>query len=164
MSKFLQGRAKVKPDDIMGLMYEHQDSRPKAIRQSIGRAENPERQDERIVGRGMTRDWAIKKVERLVDKEARGVSSKGGGHHLPQDGNDWQLMHTFSLDNLMTSIENTTPTILPSLRKSNHLIAYQGKSGILQVLSKKSSSFRLPDLADLEPDTTSELCQVCANI
>ena len=92
MSKFLQGRAKVKPDDIMGLMYEHPDSGPKAICQTIGRDENPERRAERIVGRGMTREWAIKKVERLVDKEARGVSSKGGGHHLPKDGNDWQFI------------------------------------------------------------------------
>jgi len=112
VSRFLQGRAKVKPDDIVDLMYEHPDSRPKAIRQSISRAANPDRRNEKVMGRGMIQEWAIKKVEGLVDKEARAVSSKTGGLHVPKDGNDWYFVHNFSLGNLMASVEKTAPTIL----------------------------------------------------
>ena len=60
----------------------------------------------------MIQEWATKKVEGLVDKEAQAVSSKEGGLHLLKDGSDWQFVHNFSLGNLMASVEKTAPTIL----------------------------------------------------
>lgn len=57
-------------------------------------------------------EWAVKKVEDIVDRESMGVSGKDGGFHLTKDRSTWDVIHNFSLGNVMCTVEKKGPILL----------------------------------------------------
>ncbi|THH04412.1 hypothetical protein EW146_g10186 [Bondarzewia mesenterica] len=113
VSHFLGGRLNVKPEEIVELMYSSKYSAPLIPRNSKNRsASEVEHRDETIMARWRLRQWAIEKVEKVIEKEAEAVSSKEGGLHLSNKDASWTSMHNFSLANILAVIEQKGPTFL----------------------------------------------------
>src|ERR1700683_249093 len=113
VSIFLQGRSKVKAQDIVEMMYASRYSTPKAVRQSAHRsASEAKRRDKETMARWGLEQWAIEKVEKLVDEEAEMVSSKEGELHLANEDATWDFIVNFSLSKVLSVVETKGPTIL----------------------------------------------------
>jgi hypothetical protein len=113
VSIFLQGRSKIKAPDIVEMMYASRYSAPKAVRSSANRlASEVKRPDEKMMARWGLQQWAIRKVEKIVDREAELVSSKEGGLHLVNKDATWDFVLDFSLSKVLSVVEVKGPTIL----------------------------------------------------
>jgi hypothetical protein len=96
VSIFLQGQSKVKAQDIAELMHTSWYSAPKAIRDSVNRrASEAKRSDKTKMARWGLQEWAINKVEKIVESEAETVSSKVGGFHLADKEATWDFALNF---------------------------------------------------------------------
>jgi len=85
VSILLQGRSKIKAPDIVEMMYASRYSAPKAVRSSANRPANEVKRPDEKKARWGLQQWAIRKVEKIVDREAELMSSKEGGLHQPQE-------------------------------------------------------------------------------
>lgn len=114
VSQFLGGRSSIKAEEVVELMYSSKDSAPKAVRtMSTDRpASSKKRPDAKPMARWQLKEWAIKKVEGYVDKEATEISGKGGGFHLSAEETTWDFLHMFSLASAVTLIADKGPTLL----------------------------------------------------
>jgi hypothetical protein len=113
VSQFLQGRSTIKAPDIVELMYSSRDSTPKEVRatRTVGRPA-AERRDPESMARWQLREWAVKKVEDIVDAEAEKIASKEGGFRVSREEMTWDFVHRFSLANVVGVLENNGPTLL----------------------------------------------------
>jgi hypothetical protein len=71
VAKFLQGRSKVKAEEIVDLIYSHPEAVPKTARSNASRpASAVLRPDKEPMARWMIGEWAISLVAKIVSKEA----------------------------------------------------------------------------------------------
>ena len=104
ISKFLQGRTKVKAEDIVDLIYNHPEAVPKAARSNTSRPTSAvPRPDKEPMARWRIKEWAVRLVEKVVSKEAEVMASKDGGLHLSKDQSNWQFVHDFSFEKVMAN-------------------------------------------------------------
>ncbi|KAI0038909.1 hypothetical protein FA95DRAFT_1550988 [Auriscalpium vulgare] len=113
LSWFLRGQSEVKACDIAELMYSCRYSRPKMVRNTAARrASSVLRADPKPMAWWGLREWAISKAEELINAEAKAVSSKHGGFHLPDKSATWDFMHGFSMESVLQTLEAKGPTLL----------------------------------------------------
>lgn len=80
VSLFLAGRANVKAEEIMDLIYNQPGSKPKDIRSTSDRpASEVVRPNAEPMACRAIREWATWLVEGVIDKEAKIMASKEGG-------------------------------------------------------------------------------------
>src|SRR5882724_9264508 len=95
------------------MMYVSRYSVPKAVRSSANRPANEVKHpDEKKMARWGLQQWAICKVEKIVDHEAELVSSKEGGLHLANKDVTWDFVLDFSPSKVLSVVEVKGPTIL----------------------------------------------------
>ncbi|KAF7983685.1 hypothetical protein HWV62_19613 [Athelia sp. TMB] len=124
LSAFLGGRSDVKAEQIVAMMHDHPHSAPKTRREKAGR-ENadtemvPPRskkkkkdQDPKLMAKWGIQQWATGLIERIVDREARDMTSAAGGLRLPKEDVKWDFVHGFSLGRVMSTIQDKAPTLL----------------------------------------------------
>ena len=113
ISKFLKGNSTIKAQDIVKAMYVNKYSTPKAARTSRNRpASAVKRSDAQEMAQWGLREWAIKIVEEIVDKESKELASKSGGFHLLNREVSWNYLHEFSLESFLVAAEKKGPTFL----------------------------------------------------
>jgi hypothetical protein len=111
--KFLQGRSKVKAEEIVDLIYNHPEAVPKTARSNASQpASAVLRPDKEPMARWRIREWAISLVAKIVSKEAEVMASKEGGLHLSKEQVNWQFVHQFSFGKVMATVEDKAPTLL----------------------------------------------------
>jgi hypothetical protein len=114
VSAFLRGSQKVKARDIAELMYSHRLSAPMAA--SVRKSDNHPASDvvrpaSEPMARWGLQQWAVEKVEKVVDQEASEVSSKEGGFHLKDKDASWDFILNFSMSKALSVFELKGPTI-----------------------------------------------------
>ena len=89
VSAFLKGEQEVKAQE---LMFSGNHSAPTPVRNTNNRAASTVvRPDPKPMAQWSLQQWAIEKVERVVDKEADAVSSTSGGFHLEDKNASWDF-------------------------------------------------------------------------
>ncbi|GBE85253.1 hypothetical protein SCP_0704400 [Sparassis crispa] len=66
----------------------------------------------KAMARKRLQEWAIGKVEEILDCEAAEVSAKGGGFHLKDKDATWEFVLNFSMQKMMSLYESKAPTIV----------------------------------------------------
>ncbi|KII90407.1 hypothetical protein PLICRDRAFT_157547 [Plicaturopsis crispa FD-325 SS-3] len=122
VSQFLSGRLPVKAEDIVELMYTNHDGAAKAIRNTKSPDKElsavrlakklKEREKMGAAAQSRLREWAISKVEGLVDGEADALSGKEGGFHVAVKDMTWDFVHTFSFGGIASAMQEKAPTTL----------------------------------------------------
>lgn len=137
VSRFLKGQSDVKAEDIVEFMYSNRDSAPKAARTRTADkpASEKSRSDPKPMARWSLKEWAIQKVERIVDKEAKEISGKKGGLHLSNEEVTWEFIHNFSLGTVMGVAQEKGPTLLRLLAAAAIPFA-SPKTAIFSLFSK----------------------------
>jgi len=111
VSKFLGGHAGVEVQEIVELMYTHKYSRLKKSRASQNHpARDAENADLKLKVQRRLQEWAIEKVEGMVDVEAVAMSGKDMEFQLDEAQNSWEFLHTFSMSKFMAIAEERGPT------------------------------------------------------
>ena len=64
------------------------------------------------MARWSLQQWAIEKVEQVVDKEVDAVSSKSDDFHLEDKNASWNFMQNFSMSKVLSVFESKGPTLL----------------------------------------------------
>ncbi|KAH9841778.1 uncharacterized protein C8Q71DRAFT_738749 [Rhodofomes roseus] len=113
VSAFLGGRSSESAHEIVELMYSSRYSAPIPVRDSPRRpGHEAPRPDAKKMARWGLREWAVEKVEDIVDEEAEDVTSKAGGFHLRDKDATWDFMFSFTMENILSVINARVPTTL----------------------------------------------------
>ena len=113
VSAFLKGEQEVKARDIAELIFSSKYSAPTPVWNTSSRAASTVvRPDPKPMARWSLQQWAIEKVEQVVDKEADAVSSKSGGFHLEDKNASWDFVQNFSMSKVLSVFESKGPTLL----------------------------------------------------
>lgn len=113
VSKFLRGKSDIKAEDLVDLIYNHPDARPKEARSTAERpASAVNRPDPEPMARWRIQEWAVRLVESIVNKEFGTMASKEGGLHVPEKSSTWDFFGNFSLGNAMGTVQRLCPVSL----------------------------------------------------
>ena len=111
VSKFLGGHVGVEVEKIIEPMYMHKYSR---LKKSCALQNHPvcnaENVDLKLKAQQRLQEWAIEKVEEMVDVEAVAMSGKDMEFQLDEAQNSWEFLHTFSMSKFMAIAEERGPT------------------------------------------------------
>ncbi|GBE83773.1 hypothetical protein SCP_0508290 [Sparassis crispa] len=113
VAHFLSDRSTIQAQDIAELMYSSKHSALTGSRTaSMLPANIVEGSKQAKMARSRLQEWAIQKVEDVVNLEAEEVSGKGNGFHLKNSNATWDFVLNFSLKNILLLVEKRGPTIL----------------------------------------------------
>jgi hypothetical protein len=94
-------------------MFSNKYSAPTAVRntsnQAVSSVVHP---DPKPMAQWSLQQWAIEKVERVVDKEADVVPLKSGDFHLEDKNASWDFVQNFSMSKALFVFESKSPTLL----------------------------------------------------
>lgn len=112
-------------------MYSSKDGIPKATRKTNPSTNNRSHAQESIIdsntlpiqknmpkidygkaSHAKLKEWAVQKVEEVVDKEAEIISGKNGGFHLKTSELTWDFIHNFSFARFTSTAHEKAPTLL----------------------------------------------------
>ncbi|TFY77373.1 hypothetical protein EWM64_g6641 [Hericium alpestre] len=85
----------------------------------------------RYMSKSSLQEWAIEKVEDIIEEEGAVVSSKDGGFHLPSKQASWDFILNFSMANALTLIEDKGPVLLRLLVAAAYSKAERPKPQLL---------------------------------
>jgi hypothetical protein len=137
VSRFLGGRTGVEVEEIVEMIYKHKYSKPKKSRASQNHpARDVEQEDIRSKAQYRLQEWAIEKVEGIVDAEAVAMSGKDAGFQLDKTRATWEFLQSFSMRKFMNVAEVCGPTLLRILMAAG--IAKERHSQAVQRLNART--------------------------